>query len=194
MTDKEQSESILITEIDPKIEFLKAKLAIQKKLRPILAEARNPHFKNKYATADDIIAASLEVVNAESIILTQGISHEERGSFFYTKLIHINGYEETNSIPINLKVDCQAIGSQITYFRRYTLAPFLAISIDKDDDGNAAVPITDSDVKNISDYLQKLGDEKRVIFNTILGIQNLKQLRKTDLIKVRKLFEILKGE
>ena len=47
------------------------------------------------------------------------------------------GEEEVSAIPLSQGLDAQKKGSEITYFRRYTLASLLALQSD-DDDGNSA--------------------------------------------------------
>ena len=42
-------------------------------------------------------------------------------------------------MPIGGKKDAQAVGSSCTYGRRYGLSAILGISVDDDDDGNAAI-------------------------------------------------------
>jgi hypothetical protein len=47
------------------------------------------------------------------------------------------GEEEISAIPLSQGLDAQKKGSEITYFRRYTLASLLALQA-VDDDGNSA--------------------------------------------------------
>ena len=51
-----------------------------------------------------------------------------------------SSYADINDILVaNVKKDAQAVGSSITYGRRYGLSAILGISVEADDDGNKAI-------------------------------------------------------
>jgi hypothetical protein len=111
-------------------------LEFQKKVSVIKKDAKNPHFKNTYATLTQILSEVKPLLTDLGLVLTQPIIDDK----VYTA-ISLNGKDEQNyvhsciSLPTNLNP--QQLGSAITYFRRYTLASLLALEID-DDDANEA--------------------------------------------------------
>lgn len=104
-------------------------------------DATNPHFRSKYATLASIFEAVLPSLNANGLCLVQGTQAPATtgGISVITRLIHTSGQwiETEVNVPV-VKPDAQAVGSAITYGRRYGMA-LVGICAEDDDDGNAAV-------------------------------------------------------
>ena len=97
-------------------------------------DAKNPHFKNDYASLESVINAGKDALLGAGVIVIQGVSN----STVVTRLQHISGqYFETELALLLGKNDMQGLGSAITYARRYSLAAMLNIS-QTDDDGEGA--------------------------------------------------------
>lgn len=100
----------------------------------------NPHFQSKYADLSAIREACKDALAKHGIALVQSPEVREGRALVITRLIHKSGQWIENEL--SLKPDRgdtpQAIGSAITYARRYALASLLGIVADEDDDGNAA--------------------------------------------------------
>lgn len=98
--------------------------------------AENPFFKSKYAPLPEILEAIQKPLSDSGLIFTQFPS----GDGLSTMLMHPDSGEwieaSYNIHPV--KSDPQAIGSAITYARRYALASVLGLNVDEDDDGNSA--------------------------------------------------------
>lgn len=112
----------------------KALVESHKKISHAIKDAKNPHFKNDYATLESVIDASKSSLLENGIIVIQSIGN----SSLTTRLQHVSG--EFIESEIELLVDknnMQGLGSAITYARRYSLAAMLNIS-QADDDGNKA--------------------------------------------------------
>lgn len=110
-------------------------LDFQKKVEVIKKDAKNPFFKNNYATLGNIISEVKPLLNSLGLVLTQPIIDGNIMSVIFDG--------ETNEsikseIPLPVGVKPQDLGSAITYYRRYTLTSLLALEIDEDDDGNKA--------------------------------------------------------
>jgi hypothetical protein len=76
----------------------------------------------------------LPILQKNKVVILQPIINNE----VYTVLrCTETGEEEVSAIPLSQGLDAQKKGSEITYFRRYTLASLLALQSD-DDDGNSA--------------------------------------------------------
>lgn len=94
----------------------------------------------KYATFDHIIEVTREPLRKEGLSFIQGVSHDENGLCVTTRLMHKSGQWMESTMPIYLGADRnpQAVGSAITYAKRYALTAMLGIAADEDDDANAA--------------------------------------------------------
>lgn len=103
-------------------------LEFQKKISVIKKDAKNPHFKNTYATLTQILSEVKPVLNELEVVITQPIVEGK----VCTEL-SFNGVKEQSYIELPSNLSPQQLGSAITYFRRYTLASLLALEIDDDD-------------------------------------------------------------
>ena len=125
---------------DKKTGISEAILEFQKSNRKQKTNAENPYFKSEYVTLDrvwddirdDLQKLGLAVV--QNPVFENGlygvesiITHTKTGQEIRAKLV----------MPI-AKNDPQGVGSAITYARRYCLTSQLGLTVDTDDDGNAA--------------------------------------------------------
>jgi hypothetical protein len=102
-------------------------------------DATNPHFKNKYASLSNIIEATTPHLNAVGLSIIQ-LPCE---SGLETMLLHTSG-EHISSVSLTPCKDAsnpQALGSALTYAKRYSYAGALNLNIDEDDDANAATAV-----------------------------------------------------
>lgn len=104
-------------------------------------DAKNPFFKSKYATLNSVYEAVAQALLSNGFTIIQPIC----GDSVETTLIHASGQFITSSCPIVCAKanDPQAMGSAITYARRYSLASLLGVMTDEDDDGEKAMGRTD---------------------------------------------------
>jgi len=117
----------------------KALAVFQSKMGKISKDSTNPFFKAKYASLPNILDA-IHTPLAECGLCFSQLVDGENG--LTTVLIHAESGEylqATSNMHIT-KSDPQALGSAITYSRRYALGALLGLNIDDDDDGNAATP------------------------------------------------------
>jgi hypothetical protein len=102
-------------------------------------DAKNPHFKSKYADLPAVIAAIKPALIKHGLAFSQPCQPTEEGVTVRTLLHHASG--ETLDlgslfVPAN-KRDAQGFGSALTYARRYALVSAFGVPTE-DDDGNAA--------------------------------------------------------
>lgn len=117
-----------------------ALVAAQKEMPAVEKDGTNPHFKSSFTTLGKLIATVRPVLNRHGIAVTQLPSRDEQGKpTLITRLVHSGGDSMEETMPLILaKNDAQALGSALTYAKRYALAAALAIADQEDDDGNAA--------------------------------------------------------
>lgn len=102
-------------------------------------DAKNPHFKSKYADLPAVIAAVKPALTKHGLAFTQPCQPSEDGVTVRTVLHHVSGESmDLGSlfVPANKK-DAQGFGSALTYARRYALVSAFGVPTE-DDDGNAA--------------------------------------------------------
>jgi hypothetical protein len=114
----------------------------QGQIKPAAFDATNPHFKSKYATLASIMEAARPALSANGIAVIQGTSVE--GDPIRVKvttiLAHVSGEWIKDSLSIKPMADtAQAVGSAISYSKRYLFSAMVGIVGDEDDDGEAAV-------------------------------------------------------
>lgn len=103
-------------------------LEFQKQISVIKKDAKNPHFKNTYATLKQVLSEVKPILNEVGLLLTQPI--DERG----IGTVITDGKDSISSfIPLPQGLAPQPLGSAISYFRRYTICSLLALEIDDDD-------------------------------------------------------------
>ena len=108
--------------------------------RPAAKTGVNPHYGSKYADLASVWAACRESLTRNGLSVVQMPNYDPNSGcvLVTTILIHTSGEYifSTARAPIT-KPDPQAVGSAITYLRRYSLAAFVGVAPD-DDDGEAA--------------------------------------------------------
>lgn len=104
-------------------------------------DASNPFFKSKYADLSSVWEACREALTKHGLCVSQMIEQNENGDVLCTMLIHSSGQWLSSIIPIRVKEakggnELQALGSTLTYIRRYALSAIVGVAPDEDDDGN----------------------------------------------------------
>lgn len=97
----------------------------------------NPHFKSKYADLAGIRDAVTPALSKNGLAIVQGTEMQGTTLMVFTRLVHSSGQWFESHFPVQIDKP-QAMGSGITYGRRYTLSAIVNIAADEDDDANAA--------------------------------------------------------
>ena len=130
------------------------KLAAAKaEIGAISKDSTNPFFKSKYFDINGLLSHVEPILLKNGLICLQPIIE----SHVVTQIIDIDTEQMINSaIALTDEKDPQKLGSQISYFRRYTLSSLLAIQAE-DDDANSAKPkpATKPDLKLDSEQFKK---------------------------------------
>jgi hypothetical protein len=122
----------------------KALIEFHGKVPSVTKEATNPFFKSKYASLSNIIDTVKPILTECGLTLMQFPQGEDG---LHSILIHAESGEYIGcyyEMPVAKKDDPQALGSSITYARRYSLQAILMINVEEDDDGNKASGKTNS--------------------------------------------------
>ena len=126
----EQSDSIK--------ELASALSKAQGKITGALKDSANPFFKSKYADLASVWDACRSALSDNGISVIQLPEADDSGVFVVTTLAHSSGEWMRARLRLVPKDNSpQALGSAITYGRRYALAAAVGVA-QIDDDGNAA--------------------------------------------------------
>lgn len=112
--------------------FLKA----QKDMEAVTKDAKNPFFKSDYATLNAVVEACKEPLNSNGISIMQPVN----GDYVETVLMHESGefFACQTALVVKENNNPQALGSAISYARRYGLMSMLGLPAE-DDDGEKAM-------------------------------------------------------
>jgi hypothetical protein len=122
------------------VNLFKALLKAQKSMGAATKDAANPFFKSKYADYGAVLEAVKGPLNDNGVVLLQPHIFQEGKTFVKTVLVHAEtgeSYESLTEVVCAKQNDPQAMGSAITYARRYGLQSLPCLPTE-DDDGNAA--------------------------------------------------------
>ena len=101
-------------------------------------DSANPFFKSKYADLASVSEACREALSSNGIAVVQAPTAIGDTVYVETMLIHASGQWMAETLMGKSKDDGpQALGSVITYLRRYSLAAFAGVA-PEDDDAEAA--------------------------------------------------------
>jgi hypothetical protein len=168
-----------------------ALVAVQAAMKPAIKDATNPHFRSKYADLGAIWDACREPLTKNGIFTGQDVTGDVGCVAVTTRLIHTSGqWVEFGPLVIPLtKGDAQAVGSGVSYGKRYALAAALGIIAEDDDDGNHAVasapksqaqppyerkPATNG--KAVAKEAEKIATERKLV--AVITAEQRKQLQK----------------
>jgi hypothetical protein len=119
-------------------ELLTALAKAQGKISAAKKDSTNPHFKSKYADLASCWEAIKEPLSTNGLSLSQWVSSSDKGLNLITMLGHSSGEYIYSEYSMPSGQTSQAIGSAITYARRYALSAAVGLVADEDDDANAA--------------------------------------------------------
>jgi hypothetical protein len=116
---------------------MKKLLEFQKKINTIKKDAKNPHFKNSYASLPQILSEVKPILSEVGLILVQPTIDNK----VMTQIIDAESGETiTSELELPTGLNPQQLGSCLTYYRRYLLAGLLSLEIDDDDANLASTP------------------------------------------------------
>lgn len=120
-------------------DIAKALVKAQSQITFAVKDAVNPFHKNKYADIASVIEAVKKPLNDNGISFLQAVNSSDTAPMLETMLLHETGQYLMTKTPIFCVKpnDPQALGTGITYSKRYALMAICGLP-SEDDDGNAA--------------------------------------------------------
>ncbi len=108
----------------------------KKEIGAISKDSKNPFYKSKYFDINQLLQHVEPVLEKYGLMVMQPIIEGKVVSL----IIDVEtGKDCRSEIQLTDERDPQKIGSQISYFRRYSLSSLLCLQA-QDDDGNQAIP------------------------------------------------------
>ena len=103
-------------------------------------DAENPFFKSRYSDLPSIVEACKSALLKNNLVVTQSTTLLNGATLLVTTLHHTSGQWIRGYYPVTaVKADPQAMGSAITYARRYALSAIVGVVSEDDDDGESAM-------------------------------------------------------
>lgn len=156
--------------------ILPAYFAARKAMGPLKKNAKNDHFKNKYADLGAVFDTIEDQLEAQGLLPIQGLtcvfSEGAWAARIDTEIVHVASGQFVRAVtdlPL-AKADAQGGGSGFTYGRRYALQAMFGLA-PEDDDGNTASQRTNSvATTNGNGKTEKpkvIDAQKRALFNAL---------------------------
>lgn len=132
---------------DPIGELARALSQAQGQMSGARKDGLNPHFRSQYSTLASVWEAARPPLAAHGLAVVQSPTLVHAGEDLWlvevkTLLLHASGQwlEDSLAVPV-VALNAQAVGSAVSYAKRYQLQSILGIAPTDadDDDGNAAV-------------------------------------------------------
>lgn len=107
----------------------------QGEMIPAYFDKENPHFKSKYASLSAIWDCCRDPLSKNGLAIIQILSCKDDFISLETMLTHSSGQWFKSVMPVySAKSTPQALGSAITYMKRYSLSAMIGICTREDDD------------------------------------------------------------
>lgn len=148
--------------------LISALIAARKEMGPIIKDrsasiptSKGGVIKYSYADLSDVIDVIYPVLLKHGLVLTQhpGVGYTDSPSIVvYGRLFHESGEEiDLGNTPIFMpqNADARAVGSAISYARRYQLLAALGLAAEDDDGAEASAPVPDSELPLAANYAKK---------------------------------------
>ena len=120
----------------------------------ISKDAKNPYFKSNYASLPHILTEIQEPLEKSGLVISQFPD----GDGLTTILLHSESGEylqATYTMPVAKANDPQALGSAISYARRYAVSSILSLKIDDDDAEGAMKQVRNQQPEDNRQWLNK---------------------------------------
>ena len=148
-------------------EIASALAKAQELINPAAYDAANPHFRSRYATLASVMQSCRAALSKNQIAVVQGTTVSDKNVTVTTMLIHSSGQFISDDITIpTAQQTAQAVGSALTYGRRYGLSALVGIVSEEDDDSNSAMPVPSTEIQKDVRFTQPKSNQQTSNNNT----------------------------
>jgi ERF superfamily len=121
-------------------ELITALAKAQGEITPAIKDNLNPHFKSKYADLSSVWEACRLPLSKNGLAVVQTTEMINDKLAVITTLAHASGQWIKSHLPVLTATNTpQALGSALTYMRRYALSAITGVAPGDDDDAEAAM-------------------------------------------------------
>lgn len=149
-------------------ELIAALIEAKNNIGDVIAyDAKNPHFKNRFASLEKTLTSINSKLHEQGLVLMQFPA----GDQLISRLEHTSGQWMMSAYNISaIKKDPQQMGSAITYARRYCAQAIVGICGGEDDDAESATHGSSPNI-NVSGNISgnKGGQSPQDIFNEFVA-------------------------
>ncbi len=149
------------------------------------SKSANSKIKYKYADLADVLDSCRETLSQHELAVMQTMKNLDNNLTLVTTLAHSSGQWIKSFLPLIKTDNPQALGSSITYMRRYALCAILSIAPEDDDGREAMIESAKSNYETIEkkmlDFLTKYPEEDHLPIRAYL--QKYCDYWKKDMIK-----------
>lgn len=157
-------------------ELAKALSKAQGQMKSAIKDANNPFFKSKYANLTSVWEACRDPLSTNGLSVMQTVEGEKDAMILVTTLAHESGQWIKSKLPMLMqKQDPQAMGSSMSYSRRYALSAICGITTDdEDDDGEKAMARDKINKKELAEIEKVLAEcDPAYVQKVILHLKKL---------------------
>lgn len=174
--------------------FNNAMSEMQPKL-PIIQKSKKAHNSN-YAPYEEIEKQVRPIYTKYGFSIGYNSKSENGDITFYGTLSHKDGHSKTAEIQLKAdtsgsKNDIQAMGSSVSYAKRYLLGMLLnVVTADDDNDGNSFEYINDAQIAELDRLIEETKSNE-VGFLSTMKVDYMGEIKKSD---YKKAFNLLNGK
>lgn len=160
-------------------------LNAKKNIGKVQKTSINPHFKSKYSDLNSLLEAVEPVLLDNDLLLLQPVINGK----VITQIIDVETGEKLESIiELDGNLNPQQRGSQITYYRRYTLQSLLSLSSDDDDANSASQNIKPKkptlNEKQFEQAIERIIKGEKELYNKIVSTYELTSKQSVELDEI----------
>lgn len=139
----------------------------------------NPHFNSKYVDLSDGLDVIRKTLGKNGLSFIQATKAHESVIILHTRIMHTSGQWIESTYPVSGLEKHQAMGSALTYARRYALFAMVGVAGEDDDDGNSAAeakPAPKPKAKNVvsPEDSEKIYSSMVQVINMAKSLEDLK--------------------
>lgn len=121
-----------------KDDFLAKLVTVQKEIQTLKKTASNPYFKSKFVPLNEVLDVVKAQLEKHDLLLIQPVGKDQMGHYVESRICDTyNRCIYSRVYLVACEESMQKLAAAITFGRRYSLAPLLALE-DEDDDGERA--------------------------------------------------------
>ena len=150
---------------------------MQSELEQPLKDKNNPFFKSKYVPLENVVDSIVKASKDNGLSFSQFAETDDNGNICVSTLVMHKSGEWIQYPKLRMKPEKntpQALGSAITYAKRYALSAIFGITSDEDNDGNGESKQNQNTKQICSRQAQKITIvQAQEIADTVQDIANL---------------------